>query len=267
MIDVLKLILGGGMVEHHGEFYDFDRLQMSPAPSKPVPLYVGGHTEVALRRAAKVSDGWTSAMIKFDDLVQVIDRLRTLRTEYGRSEDPFEIQTVCIDKFGSSGYAELADAGVTDIIVVRGSSTAMDSTLRSKRSRSRSGSSPRSSSAQTSSSTGKVRHERGTSRTHRGARIADGRKCETQGRVARAVRRGRMRGGSGGSVGVRSGGKGHHGREAIAAFYDMTIANTESLEFLVDDVLVCGNECVNVGTIRTTLAGNIIDARVYSCTG
>lgn len=69
-----------------------------------------------------------------------------------------------------------------------------------------------------------------------------------------------MRGGSGGSVGVRSGGKGHHGREAIAAFYDMTIANTESLEFLVDDVLVCGNECVNVGTIRTTLAGNIIDA-------
>jgi ketosteroid isomerase-like protein len=55
-------------------------------------------------------------------------------------------------------------------------------------------------------------------------------------------------------------GKGHHGREAIAAFYDMTIANTESLEFLVDDVLVCGNECVNVGTIRTTLAGNIIDA-------
>jgi len=33
------------MVEFHGEFYDFDRLQMSPAPSKPVPFYVGGHTE------------------------------------------------------------------------------------------------------------------------------------------------------------------------------------------------------------------------------
>ncbi|NLU62733.1 TIGR03619 family F420-dependent LLM class oxidoreductase [Rhodococcus sp. HNM0563] len=118
MVEVLKLILGGGMVEHHGEFYDFDRLQMSPAPSKPVPLYVGGHTDVALRRAARVGDGWTSAMIKFDDLVTVIGRLRTLRSEYGRTDTPFEIQTVCIDKFGSSGYAELADAGVTDIIVV-----------------------------------------------------------------------------------------------------------------------------------------------------
>lgn len=118
MIDVLKLILGGGMVEHHGEFYDFDRLQMSPAPSSPVPLYVGGHTDVALRRAARVGDGWTSAMIRFDDLVQVVDRLRVLRAEYGRADVPFEIQAVCVDRFGSSGYAELADAGVTDIIVV-----------------------------------------------------------------------------------------------------------------------------------------------------
>ena len=32
MIEVIKLVLAGGMVEFHGEFYDFDRLQMSPAP-------------------------------------------------------------------------------------------------------------------------------------------------------------------------------------------------------------------------------------------
>ena len=118
MIDVLKLILGGGMVEYHGEFFDFDRLQMSPAPTKPVPFYVGGHTEVALKRAARVGDGWTSAMIKFDDLVGVIARLRELRAEYGRENEPFEIQTVCIDRFGKDGYAELEDAGVTDIITV-----------------------------------------------------------------------------------------------------------------------------------------------------
>ena len=118
MIEVIKLILGGGMVAHHGEFYDFDDLQMSPAPTKPVPFYVGGHTDVALRRAARVGDGWTSAMIKFDDLVAVIARLRELRAEYGRADEPFEIQTVCIDRFGRDGYAELEDAGVTDIITV-----------------------------------------------------------------------------------------------------------------------------------------------------
>lgn len=118
MIEVIKLILGGGMVEHHGDFYDFDKLQMSPAPTKPVPFYVGGHTDVALRRAARVGDGWTSAMIKFDDLVSVIARLKELRTEYGKAEEPYEIQTVCIDRFGKDGYAELEEAGVTDIITV-----------------------------------------------------------------------------------------------------------------------------------------------------
>lgn len=118
MIEVIKLILGGGMVEHHGEFYDFDKLQMSPAPTEPVPFYVGGHTDVALRRAARVGDGWTSAMIKFDDLVSVIARLRELRAEYGKADEPYEIQTVCIDRFGKDGYAELEDAGVTDIITV-----------------------------------------------------------------------------------------------------------------------------------------------------
>lgn len=55
-------------------------------------------------------------------------------------------------------------------------------------------------------------------------------------------------------------GTGHHGREAISRFYEMTIANVDSLTFLIDDVLVCGDECVNIGTIRTVMAGNRIDA-------
>ncbi|WP_137723237.1 nuclear transport factor 2 family protein [Prescottella subtropica] len=55
-------------------------------------------------------------------------------------------------------------------------------------------------------------------------------------------------------------GKGHHGREAISKFYDMTIATTDSLEFIVNDSLVCGDELVNIGAIRTMLAGNRIDA-------
>jgi probable F420-dependent oxidoreductase len=118
MIDVIRLVLGGGMVEYHGDFYDFDKLQMSPAPSSPMPWYVGGHTEVALRRAARFSDGWTSAMIKFDDLVATKKRLDELLDEYERADAPFEIQAVCIDRFGVDGYREQFDAGVTDIIVM-----------------------------------------------------------------------------------------------------------------------------------------------------
>jgi len=117
-IEVLRLILGGGMVDYHGEFFDFDKLQMSPAPSEPVPIYVGGHTPVALRRAARVGDGWASAMMRFDDLRTTIDELGRLRAEHGRDGLPFEIQAVCIDRFGLDGYRAQAEIGVTDVITV-----------------------------------------------------------------------------------------------------------------------------------------------------
>ena len=118
MIEVIKLVLAGGMVEFHGEFYDFDRLQMSPAPTEPVPFYVGGHTDVALKRAARVGDGWTSAMLTCDQLAEIIGRLKKLLAENGRADDPFEFQAVCIDKFGVDGHRELAKVGVTDNIVI-----------------------------------------------------------------------------------------------------------------------------------------------------
>lgn len=115
-LDVLQLVLGGGMVAHHGEFYDFDELRMSPAPSEAVPILVGGHTEAGLRRAARY-DGWTSAMMGLEELRAVAGKLAALRTELGRS-GPYEIQAVCIDAFGLDGYRRQADAGVTDAITV-----------------------------------------------------------------------------------------------------------------------------------------------------
>jgi len=134
-IEVLKLILGGGMVEYHGKHFEFGKLQMSPAPSEPVPIYVGGHTGVALRRAARVGDGWSSAMMRFDELRKVIDRLAALRAEYGRADQPFEIQAVCIDRFGLDGFRQQADIGVTDAIVVpwRFYGTGFDGDLAAKR--------------------------------------------------------------------------------------------------------------------------------------
>jgi probable F420-dependent oxidoreductase len=118
MIDVIKLLLGGGMVEFHGEFYDFDKLQMSPAPTKPVPFYVGGHTDVALKRAVRIGDGWTSAMMTCEQAAETIGKLKALLAENDRADDPFEYQIVCIDKFDVDGHRELAEAGVTDNIVM-----------------------------------------------------------------------------------------------------------------------------------------------------
>lgn len=50
-------------------------------------------------------------------------------------------------------------------------------------------------------------------------------------------------------------GKGHRGREAIAAFYDTVIAPSAAISFEIQESYLCGDEVADVGTIRTTLAG------------
>ena len=50
-------------------------------------------------------------------------------------------------------------------------------------------------------------------------------------------------------------GRGHRGREGIAAFYDNVIAGSERVDFDIQESYLCGNEAAAVGTIRTTLAG------------
>ncbi len=115
-IEILRLVMAGGWVEYHGKHYDFGRLQVSPVPSEPVPIYVGGHSEPGLKRAARLADGWTSAMATEVQTRAFIKRLGELRSEYGRTERPFEIQIAPIDVFDADGYRRLFDAGVTDII-------------------------------------------------------------------------------------------------------------------------------------------------------
>ncbi|WP_040788277.1 nuclear transport factor 2 family protein [Nocardia paucivorans] len=55
-------------------------------------------------------------------------------------------------------------------------------------------------------------------------------------------------------------GKGHRGRDAIAAFWDKAIAGTESIEFLFGDSFACGSEVAFTGIIRTVVGGHRIDA-------
>jgi ketosteroid isomerase-like protein len=56
-------------------------------------------------------------------------------------------------------------------------------------------------------------------------------------------------------------GMGHHGKEAIAAFWDASIAQVERFEFTIRDSFACGGEVANVGTITSYLPGGmVIDA-------
>jgi probable F420-dependent oxidoreductase len=118
MIEVMRTLWKGGMVEHHGEFYDFPRLQMSPAPAKPIPILVGGISEPALRRVARLGDGWISDLHTTSELADYVERLRGYRAEYGRADEPLEVVASASDAFDVDGYRRLAEAGVTAVMTL-----------------------------------------------------------------------------------------------------------------------------------------------------
>ena len=58
-------------------------------------------------------------------------------------------------------------------------------------------------------------------------------------------------------------GKGHRGKEAIAAFYDNVIAPSEAIDFEINQSYLAGDEVADVGIIRTTIAGGSHQAVVH----
>ena len=84
-IDALRAALGEEEFPvHHGKHYDFEGLGQQPRPVQPrVPLWVGGSSPAAVRRAALKGDGWLPQGDPRDRLPGQIERIRRLREEAG----------------------------------------------------------------------------------------------------------------------------------------------------------------------------------------
>jgi len=114
-IQILRLLMKGGMQEFHGKYYDFDRLTMAPVPKKRIPIYVGGTTPPAMRRAARLGDGWVSVIHQKEDVPKIIADLNAYRKEYGREKEPFDIMMHCPNADTVDDIRRLEDLGVTDL--------------------------------------------------------------------------------------------------------------------------------------------------------
>jgi probable F420-dependent oxidoreductase len=116
MIEVLRALWAGGMVEHHGRDYDFERLQLCPAPAQPIPIYVGGVSPAALRRAARLGDGWLGSGNDPAEVPAILERLRALRREAGRESQPFDAVVPLTTVPGPDELRRLEDLGVTSTV-------------------------------------------------------------------------------------------------------------------------------------------------------
>jgi len=117
MLEVLRKLWTGEVVEHHGEFFDVPPLEMLPAPSVPVPVHVGGTSEAALRRAAR-NDGWVSDLHTIAELADIRQQIERYRQDYDRTHVPFSMFGSARDAWDLDGYRRVAEAGVTHLVTM-----------------------------------------------------------------------------------------------------------------------------------------------------
>jgi alkanesulfonate monooxygenase SsuD/methylene tetrahydromethanopterin reductase-like flavin-dependent oxidoreductase (luciferase family) len=90
MIAVLRKLWSGEIVEHQGEFFNFPRLRLLPAPGH-VPTIPAGASDAVIRRAAVHGDGWMDQGNRVADMPPLIARLNELRQQANRAHLPLEV--------------------------------------------------------------------------------------------------------------------------------------------------------------------------------
>jgi alkanesulfonate monooxygenase SsuD/methylene tetrahydromethanopterin reductase-like flavin-dependent oxidoreductase (luciferase family) len=90
---------------------------MTPVPAQRIPIWVGGISDAALRRAAR-NDGWLSDLQTSAEIAACVARIRAHRAELGRGAEPFAVMASASDVRDLDGYRRLADMGVTHALTI-----------------------------------------------------------------------------------------------------------------------------------------------------
>ena len=119
-IEAMRTLWSGPEVEFHGEFVDFPKVTCSPRPVQPtIPILVGGDSDVAIRRAARLADGYFPGEGDVDRLAALITRVRQAAEDAGRDPDEIEINAMFSTQMTDpvAGVEKFTELGVGRIMV------------------------------------------------------------------------------------------------------------------------------------------------------
>ena len=92
-IEVLRALWATPLVTLRGQWHSIPDAGINPLPvQRPIPIWMGGESEVVLRRAARLADGWMPHFRPGPDAQAVVDRLHGWITEAGRTPADFGIE-------------------------------------------------------------------------------------------------------------------------------------------------------------------------------
>jgi probable F420-dependent oxidoreductase len=89
-------------VTFHGDYYQYEEASISPRPvQSPLPLWIGGASEAAIRRTAEIGTGWVAGIQTPEQVGPVVARIHQLAREAGRPLDPDHFGAGISYRFGS----------------------------------------------------------------------------------------------------------------------------------------------------------------------
>ncbi len=115
-IEILRKLLSGKIVEHEGKHFGFPAMQMQPAPSEPVPIWMGGQNKAALRRAGQLSDGWSGSGHDYAGAKEVLESIAQIRRQAGRSDLPFDAIVPFLEAPTGDERKHLIELGMTGTV-------------------------------------------------------------------------------------------------------------------------------------------------------
>lgn len=120
-VRLLRELWANDLVTFEGRWEQLDAVGINPRPASMIPIYFGGNSERAMRRAARLGDGWLPAHYAAE-VVPLIDRMRHYLAEAGRDPSTFPIEAVVTFSKTTAGdrvrdARALIDAGVSGLTI------------------------------------------------------------------------------------------------------------------------------------------------------
>jgi probable F420-dependent oxidoreductase len=111
----------GSTFEYHGGFNEIPSIDPEPLPvQRPIPIIIGGHSDVALERAARIGDGWIAGSMAPDRLHTLLDKFRENVERSGRDPQTLNVYAAA-SRRSNADWAELvgpyAELGVDHLQV------------------------------------------------------------------------------------------------------------------------------------------------------
>jgi len=91
-IALMRATWSSAVPEFHGKFFNLSGMRFGPRPlAGTIPIWVGGISKRAVRRAVELGDGWHGTRMNPDQVAERIGWIRDLAQRRGRSLDGFTI--------------------------------------------------------------------------------------------------------------------------------------------------------------------------------